>query len=156
MDRERINIENRFDDLSECSEYYYDELGKLNSIRPGAGTLTKKEAKVLKRKIMYFLNTSLDNLQAKAKANDKVDKAEIKDFNKEFKKENKKRHLGGLKGLINKLASGRKCAQVEIEAPADTQLIADAQQGTHSSSLAIRQSTSVEVVAEQAEINEEE
>ena len=122
MDKEKIDIENRFNDLSECSEYYYDELGKLNAVRPGAGDLTRKEGKKLKNKIMYFLFSSIDNLQAKAKANDKVDKAEIKDFNKEFKKERanqKTTVLNWPRKLINLLTRGRRGNQIEIESPDD-------------------------------------
>lgn len=96
MDKEKIEFDNKFNDFAECSEYYYDELGKLNSLRPGAGNLTRKEGKNLHKRIMKFLNSDLDNLDLKRKANKIVDKTEIKEFNKEFKKE----HTGFFSNLV--------------------------------------------------------
>lgn len=122
MDKEKIEYDNKFTDLAECTEYYFDEFGKLNVMRPGAGDLSRKEARYLHKMIMFSLITSLGNLKLKMKSNDKVEKTEIKEFNKEFKQEHKKNTLSNMikatfsfpKRIVNLLTGGKKCAQVEL------------------------------------------
>ena len=90
MDKNKIEIQNKFDDLSECTEYYYDELGKLSAIRDEDDkSLSKKEAKKMHDYIMFFFFSAMDNLKNKAVINEKVDKVETKEFKKDFLKEHK-------------------------------------------------------------------
>lgn len=102
MDK-NIDIENIFADLAECTEYYYDELGKLGSVRNESNQLTKREAKTLHKFIMFFFYSSLNTLKSKMKATNTVDKTEIKEFNKDYKKEHQIGFLNGISKLSHKL-----------------------------------------------------
>ena len=120
MDKQRIEYENKFTDFAECTEYCYDEFGKLNVVR-ASGDISKKEGKYLHKRIMDLLKSSLDDIDRKRKANDMVDKTEVKEFNKEYKKEHSnsfskavKATLSFPKRLINFLTRGKKCNQVEL------------------------------------------
>ena len=130
--REKINLHNRFDDLSECTEYYYDELGKLMEMSGGTVKFKKKDQMKLYGIIMdsYFMNLAV--LNEKMKANKAVDKTEIKEFNTEYKNAHKKapKHSlkAGLRKLINKISKGKYCVDVELIAPGQsTQAIAPGQ-----------------------------
>lgn len=119
--REKIKLHNRFDDLSECTEYYYDELGKLMEMSGGAVKFKKKDQMKLYGIIMdsYFMNLAV--LNEKMKANKAVDKREIKEFNAEYKNAHKKSYThslkAGLRKLINKISKGKYCVDVELIAP---------------------------------------
>lgn len=81
----RIEIQ-QFDDLSECTEYFYDELGKLNSVKQ-TGYLNKKEAKRLHNIVMDSFLSTIGNLKFKADINNKMDKVITKEAKEEFQKE---------------------------------------------------------------------
>lgn len=174
MDKEKIDIANRFNDLSDCTEYYYDELGKLNAVRPGSGDLTKKEGKRIRKRIMSFLNSALDNLEMKSKAIDAVDKAEVEDFNKEFKAEKPQSFLSRAckaianfpKKVVCALTRGKKCADIEISAPEEQELLLapdcgteqseEEKQDTDSSLSAIEETIAPEVLMDDEEEGDEE
>lgn len=81
----KIEIQN-FDDLSECTEYFYDELGKLNAVKQ-TGYFNKKEAKRLHNIIMDSFLSTIGNLKFKADINNKMDKVTTKEAKEEFQKE---------------------------------------------------------------------
>lgn len=97
MDENRIKMQHKFDDFAECTEYYYDELGKLEALKDNGKAISKKEAKKMHGYIMTSFFAAMDNLEAKAKANATVEKTEVKEFNKEFKAEHKTSVLQPLK-----------------------------------------------------------
>ena len=84
---ERIEIQHKFDDFAECTEYYYDELGKLEAVRDNGKSLSKKEVKKMHQYIMTSFFAAMDNLKDKAKAQAKVEKTEVKEFNKAYTEE---------------------------------------------------------------------
>lgn len=132
MEREKIKLENRFDDLSECTEYYYDEIGKLVEVSGGMINFKKKDMKILYKYIMKSYFSSLEILNEKMKANKTVDKTEIKKFNRDYKKEHKNTisnvlllpfkglytlsnmSINAFKKMINKVSHGKYFAQVDI------------------------------------------
>lgn len=84
---ERIEIQHKFDDFAECTEYYYDELGKLEAVRDNGKSLSRKEVKKMHQYIMTSFFAAMDNLKDKAKAQAKVEKTEVKEFNKAYTEE---------------------------------------------------------------------
>ena len=84
---ERIEIQHKFDDFAECTEYYYDELGNLEAVRDNGKSLSRKEVKKMHQYIMTSFLAAMDNLKDKAKAQAKVEKTEVKEFNKAYTEE---------------------------------------------------------------------
>lgn len=132
MDKEVIEFDCKFNDFAEISEYYYDEFGKLNAMRASGGSFTKKEAKKMRKRIIFFMDSSFDNLKLKKKSSDKVEKTEIEEFNKEYKAEHKKINIfistmksivNIPKKMINIMTKGKKCAQVELISPEEAQAL---------------------------------
>ena len=132
MDKEVIEFDCKFNDFAEISEYYYDELGKLNAMRPGSGDLTRREAKRQHKRIVYFMDSSYNNLKLKKKSSDKVEKTEIQEFNKEYEAQHKKPNffvttmksiVNIPKKMINIITKGKKCAQVELISPEEVQAL---------------------------------
>lgn len=101
----KIEIQ-QFDDLSECTEYFYDELGKLNSVKQ-TGYLNKKEAKRLHNIVMDSFLSTIGNLKFKADVTNKMDKVTTKEAKEEFKKEHSK-------GLIQKTATAIRTSTTKV------------------------------------------
>ena len=80
---------------------------------------------------MKFFYSNLYDFERKRKANDKVDKADIKDFNREFKKEHSSnaftRSVKAIftfpKKVICFLTKGKRCNQVDILPPEKTEAL---------------------------------
>lgn len=149
--REKIRIENKFDDFAECTDYYYDELGKLMEMSDGTVKFKKKDQMRLYSMIMdsYFANLSVIN--EKLKANKVVDKTEIKEFKSDFKKAHQNSSFtkalklpfvglckltnlskNGLRKLINKASHGKRCVDVELIPPGETPQAIEAVQANES------------------------
>ncbi len=84
--KDKVRIYNEFDDVSECTEYYLDELKKLDLGKRG-GFLSKKEHKKLHNDEMFFFNTSMEILKLRFKTSTKMDKVTTKEAKEEFQKE---------------------------------------------------------------------
>lgn len=139
--REKIKLHNRFDDLSECTEYYYDELGKLMEMSGGSVKFKKKDQTKVYEIIMGSFLTNLSTLNEKVKANKAVDRTEIKEFSSEYKNAHKKTSThslkAGLRKLINKVSKGKYCVDVELIAPGQSaQAIAHGQSDDEQAKLA--------------------
>lgn len=87
MEKEKIAVQ-QFDDLSECTEYYYDELGKLKAVE-NVGHLNKKEVKRVHNFLMSSFFDTMDSLGKKSVVANKMDKVETKESKKEFEQEHK-------------------------------------------------------------------
>lgn len=79
-----MEIKKQFDDFADITEYYYDELGKLEELKDSVSGLKRKEAKRLHNYIVQLLFASIDNNKAKSRLSDKIDKTELKEYEKEF------------------------------------------------------------------------
>ena len=99
--KEKIKLSNKFDDLSECTEYYLEELGKIDSFANESNDLTRKEKKKLHNYITFFFFEDLETLKNKAKSNKMVDKTEISEFNKEFKEQHSSSFKSIIKGMVS-------------------------------------------------------
>lgn len=149
MDREIIEFDHKFTDLSQCTEYFLDELGKFNSFCPGAFEFNKKEQKRYKKRLMSLFDSSLDSFERRRKVNDFVDKTEVKQFDKAYKKEHSTNaFVKGLKATIsfpkkaiNFLTKGKKCDQIDVIS--EGQLTMNEQQ----EKLSYQRSTSEEVIS---------
>lgn len=114
-----IDLETRFNDLSECTEYFYDEIGKLDSVKSETNQFTRRELKMLHKFIVFFFFSSLNGLKSRMKSVNKVDKTAVKEFNKEFKDNHKP-------GLFKKLLSKHKNKpSVELITEGTEQLLID-------------------------------
>lgn len=76
---------NLYDDFSETTEHFYDELGKLSECET---YFSKKEYKRLKNKIIALLFDSLDTLFKKENITNKVERNELKKEHNAYKAEN--------------------------------------------------------------------
>ena len=85
IDKDRVRMQHKFDDFAECTEYYYDELGKLEAAKENGNSLSRKEAKKMHDYIMASFFAEMNNLKAKSESNAMIDKTEVKEFNKEYK-----------------------------------------------------------------------
>ena len=94
---EKLQIDNEFSDLAELTEYYYEELGKLGSVE---GFLKKSQYKKMHATITDMMFTQLQELHQKTKVNNKVEKAEIKDFAKQNIKTPAENIKSGIKALF--------------------------------------------------------
>ena len=72
---------NLYDDFSETTEHFYDELGKLSECE---AYFSKKEYKRLKNKIITLLFDSLDTLFRRENITNKVERNELKKEHKEW------------------------------------------------------------------------
>lgn len=133
--KQSIDFDHKFSDLAECTEYFYDEVGKLDYCI-GNG-ISKKEAKRIHNAIMKLFYSSLENFERKRKVNDVVDKTELKEFSKEYKKEHdvQNRFVRVLKAVANfpkkaltttiNLFKGKKITQIELVSSEEEQLKID-------------------------------
>ena len=76
---------NLYDDFSETTEHFYDELGKLSECE---AYFSKKEYKRLKNKIITLLFDSLDTLFRRENITNKVERNELKKEHNAYKEEN--------------------------------------------------------------------
>lgn len=96
----------QFNDLAECTEYFYDELGKLNSVKE-KGHLNKKEIKKLHNIVMNSFLSVMGNLKFKADVSNKIDKVTTKEAKEDFQKEHNT-------GLIQKTAKVIKITSTKV------------------------------------------
>ena len=122
MENEKKEIKlHSFDDLCDCTEYYYEELGKLDAFAAEKAELSKKEKKRIHSIIMKFFYYDLNIVDKKRNTEKFIDKTELKEFNKTYKKEHKglisrsfKKALSFPKKLINIMTKGKKYPEIEI------------------------------------------
>lgn len=134
--REKIKMRNQFDDLSDCTGYYLEELGKLDSFANESSELTRKEKKRLHNYITFFFFEALETLKNKAKSNKMVNKTEINEFNKEFKETHESHFksflksvsyipkiiLKGTNNIIKLITKDKKQSKIEIVSETEQQL----------------------------------
>lgn len=109
VDKSTIEIAHKFNDFAECTEYYYEELGKLKAVKESDTSLTKKEVKKIHGFIMTSFFTGMERLQNKMQVFDKVEKTEVKEFSKDFDKEHKKGLANKLGIVLKNIAKPVKC-----------------------------------------------
>lgn len=109
---EKLQIDNDFSDLAELTEYYYEELGKLGSVE---GHLKKSQYKKMHATITDMMFTQLQELHQKTKVNNKVEKAEIKDFAKQNIKTPAENIKSGIKALFKPILRLTKKSKSEVE-----------------------------------------
>lgn len=120
MDKKHIDLETKFNDLAECTEYFYDEIGKLDSVKSETNQFTRRELKILHRFIVFFFFSSLNGLKSRMKSVYKVDKTAVKEFNKEFKNTHKP---SVFKNLLSNLHKNKP--SVELITEETEQLLTD-------------------------------
>lgn len=86
MEEEKRIPVRTFDDFAECSEYYLDELSKIEEGK-SAEFLNKKESKKLHDDVITLFFLTTDDLVKRTKAVTKANKVETKEFKKEFNEE---------------------------------------------------------------------
>lgn len=77
----------QFSDLADCTEYFYNELGKLDSV-----AMTKREYKKLHKLIMRNFFASLAILKQRQSLQTEVDKFTISNYKEELKNAQKAIH----------------------------------------------------------------
>ncbi len=110
---------NLYDEFSECTTHYYDELGKLDEC---SEFFTKKQCKQLRNRIISLLFDNIDTLFKKENVSNKVEKNEIKKMFNKYNQENNKGFTQKTKSLltiikdkINTKKLGQTSQQVQIE-----------------------------------------
>lgn len=125
---------NLYDEFSECTTHYYDELGKLDEC---SEFFTRKQCKQLRNRIISLLFDNIDTLFKKENVSNKVEKNEIKKMFNKYNQENNKGFTQKTKSLltiikdkINTKKLGQTGQQVQIEAPRPVEQLSPSQQDT--------------------------
>lgn len=100
MVKEEIYIEKRFDDFSKCTDYYYEELGKLSQV-PELGRFERKK---IKKTIMSSMFASFKVLKKEEKQLNEMAQTMDKELYDDFKssREVKPNFLHKFKQLLKK------------------------------------------------------
>lgn len=100
MEKEQVYIEKRFDDFSQCTDYYYEELGKLSQVPE----LTKREEKRVKKVIMNSMFASFKVLKKEEKQLNEMAETMDKELYNDFKssREDKPGFLSKIKQIFKK------------------------------------------------------
>ncbi len=97
-----------FNDLSEATEYYFNELGKLED----APCLTEKERKKLKNLLVKRLFASVDSAVFQDKTQTKMAKTELKEYKTEFVKSHRTGIIAKIKSIFHKKGKESDIVQV--------------------------------------------
>lgn len=112
---DEVYVEKRFNDFAECTDYYYEELGKLSQVPE----ITKREKKKLKKIIKASLFASIKVLKTEEKQLNEMAKTMDKELYSDFKssRDNKPGVFSKIKQFFNKFK------KVEVLDESETKLI---------------------------------